>query len=162
MVGLTTVTFEERKGREQEEDEVAASCLLSKHQKKKRGNSLFDTGLKCASLFDTGNIFLPYMTWSLNFLPNMTLPSNPLDCTVSFPFLGPNCPSLSGSCGRVLPLAAPSWWHVDAFHMLPPPFTSSAHRSAAARSWRRQTLTMVVQNYGAGVDRTTSSVRILV
>jgi hypothetical protein len=36
MVGLTTVTFEERKGREQEEDEVAASCLLSKHQKKKK------------------------------------------------------------------------------------------------------------------------------
>jgi hypothetical protein len=49
--------------------------------------------LKCASLFDTENIFLPYLTLSLKFLPNMTLPSIPLHSTVNFSFHGPNYPS---------------------------------------------------------------------
>jgi hypothetical protein len=49
MVGLTTVTFEERKGREQEEDEVAASCLLSKHQKKKNALNIEMEGVAVTS-----------------------------------------------------------------------------------------------------------------
>jgi hypothetical protein len=35
-------------------------------------NSLFDTGLKCGSLFDTEQLFLPYMTLCLKFVPYMT------------------------------------------------------------------------------------------
>jgi hypothetical protein len=38
-----------------------------------RENSLFDTGLKSGSLFDTGQYFLPYLTSFLNLFPYMTL-----------------------------------------------------------------------------------------
>jgi hypothetical protein len=38
-----------------------------------RENSLFDTTLKCASLFGPENLFLPYLTLRFNFFPNMTL-----------------------------------------------------------------------------------------
>jgi hypothetical protein len=38
------------------------------------GNSLFDTRLKCATLFVPGYFFLPHWTLGLNFVPNMTLP----------------------------------------------------------------------------------------
>jgi hypothetical protein len=37
-----------------------------------RENSLFDTTLKCGSLFDTEQLFLPYMTLCLKFVPYMT------------------------------------------------------------------------------------------
>jgi hypothetical protein len=38
-----------------------------------RENSLYDTPLKCVSLFDTRQLFLPYMTSCLNFFPPVTL-----------------------------------------------------------------------------------------
>ena len=38
-----------------------------------RENSLFNTTLKCISLFDTRKLFLPYLTRGLNFMPFMTL-----------------------------------------------------------------------------------------
>jgi hypothetical protein len=38
----------------------------------KEENSLFDTTLKSSSLFDTKQLFLPYMTLCLKFVPYMT------------------------------------------------------------------------------------------
>jgi hypothetical protein len=47
-----------------------------------RENFLFDTGLKCDSLFDTWQYFLPYLTFNLNMFPYMTLSLVPLPSSV--------------------------------------------------------------------------------
>ena len=38
-------------------------------------NSLFNTVLNFVSLFNIGKMFLPYLTPTLNFVPNITLSS---------------------------------------------------------------------------------------
>jgi hypothetical protein len=62
-----------------------------------RENSLFDTGLKSGSLFDTLKKILPILTCKLDFFPNMTLPSS----SSRFPFVsylsGPKYPYSTGS-----------------------------------------------------------------
>jgi hypothetical protein len=47
--------------------------ILHPPTKRVRENSLFDTMLKCGSLFDTEPLFLPYMILCLKFVPYMTL-----------------------------------------------------------------------------------------
>jgi hypothetical protein len=46
---------------------------ISTSERRRRENSLFDTTLNFTSLFDTGNIFLLYLTPCVNFFPYMTL-----------------------------------------------------------------------------------------
>jgi hypothetical protein len=57
-------------------------------------NSLFDTVLKLASLFDPKNFFLPILTPKLQFLPKITLPSKTLGHSVYYLFGGPKYPSI--------------------------------------------------------------------
>ena len=50
-----------------------------------RENSLFDTEKMSRSFFGPEIFFVPYLTLTLTFIPNMTLPSDPLASSVREP-----------------------------------------------------------------------------
>ena len=57
-----------------------------------RENSLFDTGKMSRSFFGPEIFFVPYLTLTSTFIPNLTLPSNPLANGVNWMLKRRFCP----------------------------------------------------------------------
>jgi len=57
-----------------------------------RENSLFDTGKMSRSFLGPESFFVPYLTLTLTFIPNLTLPSNPLANSVNWLLKRRFCP----------------------------------------------------------------------
>ena len=57
-----------------------------------RENSLFDTGKMSRFFLGPEIFFVPYLTLTSTFVPNLTLPSNPLANGVNWPLKRRFCP----------------------------------------------------------------------